>query len=410
LNIGLTGTDPISVRVTLNEAAEVDLAEVVVRLAGASQVKVEPPSPLTLPMTGRSAPLTRRLLTETLGPMATLKPQAREIIFELDPEILEGDGKADWERRLRDLAERSTRESARRARYGMSHRPSYQANDPSRPTVCLIHGLNSTSNVFKHMFAPLEQAGYGIVTYDFPYNRDLDTSSAAFRRDWLAFRKASGDAVPWAIVAHSMGSLLARSYIEDDSSFARDVASLIMVAPPNQGSSLAQGQTFLQMVQGLQALGGSSQNDPLALLGDGLGAAADDMTPGSDYLKTLNARPRRQGIAYHTIAGDRAYLSAAARKRVEVQIRATGLLGGLGRVVATSTSASLDEITDGLGDGCVSVASTRLAGVTDHRTLHANHLELIRAPLFYPDPGPVASMPALHEMLRVDLPVPSARR
>ena len=58
-------------------------------------------------------------------------------------------------------------------------------------------------------------------------------------------------------------------------------------------------------------------------------------------------------------------------------------------------SASLDEITDGLGDGCVSVVSTRLDGVADHRTLHANHLELIRAPLLFPEAGPVAAMPDL---------------
>ncbi len=78
------------------------------------------------------------------------------------------------------------------------------------------------------------------------------------------------------------------------------------------------------------------------------------------------------------------------------------MLGGIGRLVASGVSASLDEITDGLGDGCVSVASTRLDGVGDHRILHANHLELIRAPLLFPDPGPVASMPDLLRWLGED--------
>ena len=56
-------------------------------------------------------------------------------------------------------------------------------------------------------------------------------------------------------------------------------------------------------------------------------------------------------------------------------------------------ASSLDALTDGLGDGCVSVASTKLQGITEHKTIHANHLELIRAPLLFPEPGPVVSMP-----------------
>jgi pimeloyl-ACP methyl ester carboxylesterase len=256
------------------------------------------------------------------------------------------------------------------------------------------------------MVRPLEAAGYGIVVYDFPYNRDLDETSAAFRRDWAEFRRKTGDKRPWSIVAHSMGSLLARSYVEGEV-FANDVVSLIMIAPPNHGSSLARAQTFLQMVQSVQAMNGSRRTDPLALLGDGLGLAADDMTPGSGYLKALNAHRRREGVRYHILAGDVGYLNAQARRQIEAR---TGALGGIGRLVTSGVSAPLDEITDGLGDGCVSVSSTKLEGVEDHRTLHANHLELIRAPLLFPEPGPVASMPDLLRWLGEDRPIDPGHR
>ena len=156
------------------------------------------------------------------------------------------------------------------------------------------------------------------------------------------------------------------------------------------------------MVQSVQAMQGTRRTDPLALLGDGLGLAADDMTPGSGYLAMLNARQRRDGVPYHILAGDVGYLNADARRQVEARLNGRGVLGGVGRMLTSGASASLDEITDGLGDGCVSVASTRLAGVADHRTLHANHLELIRAPLLFPDPGPVASMPDLLRWLGED--------
>jgi pimeloyl-ACP methyl ester carboxylesterase len=402
---------PVPVRIALNAASEVDVAEVVDRLARASDLSVDrPPAPLTLPLEGRAASLTRTLLGETLGPDATLEVLTRELVVTLAPRVFETSHRPEWERRLRDLAARATREVERRARYGLHARASYRPNDPTRPTVCLIHGLNSTSGVFKHMVEPLESAGYGLVVYDFPYNRDLDDTSAAFRRDWAEFRRKSGDARPWSIVAHSMGSLLARSYVEDDRAYEKDVASLILIAPPNHGSSLARAQTFLQMVQSLQAMNGSRRTDPLALLGDGLGAAADDMTPASDYLNGLNARPRRDGVRYHILAGDLGYLNAQARRQIEAQTSGRGVLGGIGRLVASGVSAPLDEITDGLGDGCVSVASTRLEGVTDQRTLHVNHLELIRAPLLFPDPGPVASMPDLLRWLGEDAPIDPERR
>jgi pimeloyl-ACP methyl ester carboxylesterase len=393
----------VEVHVGLNEASEVDVAEVVARLALASGLAVErPPGKLSLPLEGRAASLTRTLLGETLGPDASLEVRPRELVITLAPALFEPDRKADWEKRIRTLADRASKEVQRRSRYGFHARASYRPNDPNRPTICLIHGLNSTSGVFRHMLDPLEEAGYGIVVYDFPYNRDLDETSAAFARDWAEFRQKKGETRPWSIVAHSMGSLLARSYVEDDKKFARDVVSLILIAPPNHGSSLSRAQTLLQTIQSVQALNGSKRTDPLALLGDGLGLAADDMTPGSAYLNALNAHRPREGVRYHILAGDVGYLSLEARRQVESRMNGRGVLGGIGRMLASGVSSQLDEVTDGLGDGCVSVASTKLEGVETPRVLHANHLELIRAPLLFPDPGPVASMPDILRWLAED--------
>ena len=73
----------------------------------------------------------------------------------------------------------------------------------------------------------LEEAGYGIVIYDYPFNRPIEESCAGFARDWAAFHRQSGDRLPWAILAHSMGALLARSLVEDDATWAGDVSSMI---------------------------------------------------------------------------------------------------------------------------------------------------------------------------------------
>ena len=58
---------------------------------------------------------------------------------------------------------------------------SFRANDPKRPTICLIHGLNSSSRGFVHVIPLLEEAGYGIVVYDYPYNRSFERVVDDFR-------------------------------------------------------------------------------------------------------------------------------------------------------------------------------------------------------------------------------------
>lgn len=400
------------VRVPLDAAGELNVATLIGHLAAAVDVPVEPLAvSVALPTAGRARPLTLQYLADALKPAVEVDLGAGVLVLTLGPDPANAPGTPEWRRRLADLADRARAESDRRARYGLRARPSYRANDPGRPTVCLLHGLNSTSLVFKHLIPPLEAAGYGVVTYDFPYNRDLDGTSADFARDMAAFRRLRGDSARWVLLGHSMGSLLARAYVEsgrDDE--PSDVSALLLIAPPNRGSSLAQGQTAMQAVQALRSVRGERRVDPLASLGDGLGAAADDLSPGSAYLAALDARPRRAGVAYHILAGDSAYLNAEARRRVEAQLVAGGPFGGLGRLIAGGIRGQLDAITDGLGDGCVAVASARLDGVADFRVIHANHLELIRAPLLFPEPGPVASWPILLEWLRAAAPVPAPGR
>jgi pimeloyl-ACP methyl ester carboxylesterase len=350
--------------------------------------------------------LTRRLLAESLGPEATVQVQGEELVITLDHGLLAPERLPDWQRRLDDLAGRAEREAKRRMRYGLFARSSYRPNDPGRPTVCLVHGLNSSSRGFVHMVGPLEEAGYGVVAFDYPFNRPLEESCARFRRDWEQFRRARGETRPWAIVTHSMGALVARGLVEDPTVPAAGVSTLILIAPVNQGSSLARAQTLRQWVEGAQAVKGGPRApaDPLAYLGDGLGEAAGDMLPGSTFLTALNARPRKAGVAYHILAGDAGFVPLETRRRIEGQLVALrqqrGLLAGLGKLVSRDVLAQLDELCDGTGDGCVAVERTRLDGVADHVTIHANHAELIRAPLFFPDPGPVVSMPYILRWLR----------
>ncbi len=403
--------DRTEIRIPLNDRNEVAVADLIDTLAKTTAISItRPETTLRLPLVGLGGPITKTLLADTLGNDVTQRLDTKSLVLEIPNSRLAAASRPDWKTRLSTLVDRAINEENRRNNYGMHALKSYRPNDPTRPTVCLIHGLNSTSSVFWHMVDPIEQAGYGIVVYDFPYNRDLDESAAAFARDWVSFRRKMGDKQPWAMVAHSMGALLVRSYLEDDTNYQNDVASLILIAPVNQGSNLSHAQTLLQVIQSMKAVNKapSARGDALAHLGDGLGEAASDMMPQSAFLKKLNARKRRPGVPYHTLAGDNGFLSRAARAQIETQLGLNGrpaLLGGLARLAAGNLTAQLDEIGEGTGDGAVSVAATKLDGVDDHQVLHVNHLELIRAPLLFPEPGPVVAMPHVLRWLGKDLPV-----
>lgn len=400
-----------SVEIRLDGDRQVSITDVVSRLARAGNVDVAPPpTRLALPVDGVSGALTRSLLADSLGPEFGLVLKPGSLVLSFPERLAAPEGRAEFSNRLRALADRAERAAEARPRFGIRARSSYRPNDPGRPTVCLVHGLNASSGCFVHMIRPLEEAGYGVVVFDYPFNRPLDESCDRFRRDWTTFRDQAGDRRPWAIVAHSMGCLVARSLVEgiEGNPNARDVSSLIMIAPVNQGSHIAKLQNVQQIISSIRAINGKEKARAVAILSDGVGKAAEDLLPGSRFLESLNRNDRWPGVAYHILAGDSGFVTRDGRRQIESRlddvVRAAGILGMLARAATADLPALLDELSDGTGDGCVSVERTRLDGVADHRTIHANHAELIRAPLLFPDPGPVACMPILLEWLRRDLP------
>ncbi|MEW4567460.1 alpha/beta fold hydrolase [Tautonia sp. JC769] len=297
----------------------------------------------------------------------------------------------------------------RARRIGLHPRPSYRPNDPTRPTVCLIHGINSTSGSFVHLAPLLEREGYGVVLYDYPYNQELSRTIPAFVASLRAFREQHQDARPWSILSHSMGALLARSYVEGPH-YADDVASLILIGPPNAGSALAPAQDMIQMLEALR-----SSIDPegrtLMVLGERIGAAAKDLAPGSPFLDRLARNRPREGVPYYILAGDVGFLNKEIRQTIESRYRQiqrrSRFLGGLAGLALRNLPDVLDVLTEGTGDGAVAVASTRLEGATEHVVIPVNHVELIRGPIFYPDPGPVACQPFVSRWLAESLPIPT---
>ena len=406
---GTPATAPVTLRVPLSDAGEVSVSALVQALARAAELPVaKPETEMEHPLNGLATGLVLGALEKAFGPGIDLRSEGESIVISVNPDLLKPQARPALQGRLQSMVMRVEEEAERhQERYGMRPLRSYRPNDPSRPTVVLLHGLNSSSGCYQHMAPALEKAGYGLIVYDFPDNQDLDLTAPGFARDWKAFRDKVGDQQPWALVCHSMGSLVARWYVEGEQ-YLGDVTDLILIGPPNQGAALAHAQTLIQFIRGLDIMG-EAESGGLSTLGEGGSEAAQDLIPRSSFLRKLNSRARRNGVKYRILAGNRGWISEETRKEIESQIasatKAAGVFGRLLRLANPDLDSQLGSLSDGTGDGVVAVASTELEGVDPPVVIPANHVELIRGPSLFPFGGPVACMPKVLEWLPKPAPI-----
>jgi triacylglycerol esterase/lipase EstA (alpha/beta hydrolase family) len=132
--------------------------------------------------------------------------------------------------------------------------------DSRHPPVLLLHGYGCNSGYWAQLAPLLDAAGISHASVDLePVAGDIDGYVAAVERAVDALCAASGRQTV-AIVAHSMGGLVARAWMRDHG--AGRAARLITLGTPHHGTALARF---------------------------GLGANAFQMRPGSAWLRALAA-------------------------------------------------------------------------------------------------------------------------
>jgi pimeloyl-ACP methyl ester carboxylesterase len=112
----------------------------------------------------------------------------------------------------------------------------YPAPPPADHLVVLLHGLGRTRRSLTRLDRALTEAGLTTARLDYPSTRKRIEEHAATVADLL-------DHVPTpkklSFASHSLGGLIIRQLLSYDAPWRSAVDRVVMMAPPNQGASLA---------------------------------------------------------------------------------------------------------------------------------------------------------------------------
>ena len=250
-----------------------------------------------------------------------------------------------------------------------------------RTSVVLIHGLDDPGQVWQNLAPELVKETFNVWLMRYPNDQPVVESAELFFDALEGLKQQGTDRI--FIVAHSMGGLVSREMLtnpevkydlSEKNRQVPTVAALIMVGTPNHGSQLARLRVFTEMRDQLARLSAGEINW-LGSIIDGAGEAKIDLLPGSQFLTELNARPHPPQTDMLIIAGITSPWKESDIHRWVSDLR---------KNVSNDKQKWVDELgknmialTHGLGDGLVTVESTRLEGVP-HRTVEGTHLSMIR--------------------------------
>jgi hypothetical protein len=190
-----------------------------------------------------------------------------------------------------------------------------------------------------------------------------------------------------------MGGLVTRdvltrpAYYNGDGSGGTQYPSIdrfIMLGTPNHGSQLVRLRGVAEIREHVYRM--LNGDVPSFTSGaDGDGEAAIDLMPNSDFLRRLNSRPLPTHTRISIIAAQWSPVDGSSLKDLADRLRKLAESSSAPQWVrdmvsessADSASSLLTHAVDGLGDGCVTIQSTRLEGVDDFTLVKGNHLSMI---------------------------------
>ncbi len=165
--------------------------------------------------------------------------------------------------------------------------------DATRPLIVLIHGMDADNNQWTSIADLLKSAGYQVGYFSYPNDQPIADDETFLSQQVSALR----DLFPKLqlnIITFSMGSLVARDYVEGPD-YHGGIDRLIMLAPPNHGSTWAHFRVLAEWKEQFEMYMNDPQWSPTWMITDGLGEAGRDLLPGSKFphanLRLLPAPP-----------------------------------------------------------------------------------------------------------------------
>ena len=140
---------------------------------------------------------------------------------------------------------------------------------PTKSCVVLLHGLGRTHRSMGPMAAFLASAGYHTANIDYPSTDDvIEALAEAAVTEGIASCRSAVPGTPIHFVTHSMGGILVRYYLARHR--VPELGRVVMISPPNQGSEVAEalrGLPFYRWLNGPagQQLGTGPGSLPAAL-------------------------------------------------------------------------------------------------------------------------------------------------
>jgi hypothetical protein len=318
-----------------------------------------------------------RGLNSALGDAFNLNVTQDVLTIRFDPDKLP----QDWDQTC-DALDRFTQVAAPEAterqvrRFGL-HLPSEV--DPNRPMVILIHGLDGDAASCRDLERLLHNSGFQTAIFAYPAEQPAARNARMFTEQMNAMHQAFPK-VRVDLVTESMGALLARDYVEG-CDYAGNVDHLIMIAPPNGGSRWAPYSVVLKLGVNASDWWNDPQWSPVWMITEGIGESISDLRPESKFLSELNSRPRRAAVRYTIIAGDRSpgYRYEANMLAISGSLIPSAARGVWGlRQAEQAIQSQVRQLLSKTGDddGPVSLASAKLAGVSDFVAVTADHVAL----------------------------------
>jgi len=248
---------------------------------------------------------------------------------------------------------------------------------PDERLVVGVHGFSGSASAMDAFLNPLRQTGSACASFVYPNDQAI-ADSASLLSDKLKALARREPKRRVAIVAFSMGGLVARAAIEDPKLDPGNIDRLVMIAPPNHGSLCARFALGFDLYEHIAIERRRELRELLAgSLADGLGEARQDLCPDSRFLRELNARQRNPHVRYTILLGEGGELNAEQVDRIVSSIDKLEQKSAMARLLAPK----LERLRKELGelsqpsDGWVTVDRGRLEGVDDIETLCFRHVE-----------------------------------